>query len=361
MVEEYKYLHIFSDAPYTHKFICFIKEYFDETEHCFIILYSNEKSKFLDFYKTQENCILTTSKNIYFDNKEKFQRVSQILIHQLNKPTMMATLSLFYPSVFEKMVWVIWGGDVYFYKYKTNSLKDNLLELLRKYTIKKFPVIVSYIKGDYEKVVEIYHSNAKYIKAWYPSPIDVEMIKKVILREKTDNTTRITVGNSADPSNDHIEAFNMLAKYKNEDIEVSVVLSYGGGKEYIEQVIQRGKELFADKFKPILEYMSFEDYLDFINQSDICLLNHKRQQGLGNQLVFFILKKKVFISETTTPFKYYKENGVDIYSTESLVDMSFEDFVFQKKELKNRNREVILNDNDKNILKEDWNRVFKCS
>ncbi len=353
------YLHIFSDAPYTHKFIHFIKEYFDEKEHCFIILYSNENSKFLAFYKTQENCTLTKSKNIYLDNKAVFKEASQILIHQLNKPIMMATLSLFYPSVFKKMVWVIWGGDVYFYKYKTNSLKDNLLELLRKYTIKRFPVIVSYIKGDYEKVVEIYHSNAKYIKAWYPSPIDVEMIKKVTLREKRDNIIRITVGNSADPSNDHIEAFNMLEKYKNEDIEVSVVLSYGGGKEYIEQVIQRGKELFADKFKPILEYMSFENYLDFINQSDICLLNHKRQQGLGNQLVFFILKKKVFISETTTPFKYYKENGVDIYSTESLVDMSFEDFVFQSKENKRENRNLLLQEFNEKIIANAWTKVFR--
>ena len=129
----------------------------------------------------------------------------------------------------------------------------------------------------------------------------------------------------------------------------------------LNNVIKEGKRILGDKFKPILKYMSFKDYLDFINASDICILNHKRQQGLGNQLVFFMLKKKVFISNTTTPFQYYKNNGIDIYSTESLNDMRFESFVFQSEEKKKKNRELLLNDNDIVLLKNDWNRVFHGS
>ena len=353
-----KYLHIFSDAPYTHKFINFVKESFNGDEHYFIILCNNPKSKFIDFYKSQDNCRVTSSKNIYFKHKNKFHEASKVLIHQLNKPVMMASLLMFYPSSFQKMIWIIWGGDVYFYKYKTNSLKDNLLELLRNIIIKKIPRIVSYIKGDYDKVIEVYNTDAEYIKAWYPSPIDVDMIAKLPIKEKKDNTIRVVVGNSADPSNEHIKAFKLLEKFQAEDIEVHVVLSYGGSKTYIDSVIEEGKRIFSNKFKPILEYISFENYLDFINSSDICMLNHKRQQGLGNQLVFFILKKKVFISNATTPFQYYKNNGIDIYSTESLSDVKFENFVFQREENKNKNRELILNDNDIISLRNDWNRVF---
>ena len=356
-----RYLHIFSDAPYTYKFINFIKENFDYKNHFFIILCTNQEGRFIEFYKTQKNCRVTENKNIYFHYKDRFKVASQVLIHQLNKPLLMATLSMFYPSIFYKMVWIIWGGDVYFYKYKTNSLKDNLLELLRKYTIKKIPTIVSYIKGDYDKVVEIYKTDAKYIKAWYPSPIDVEMIALLPMKTKEDKITRVVVGNSADPSNDHLETFSLLEKFKDKNIEIYSVLSYGGSKAYIDKVISEGKRIFKNKFKPILEYMSFEDYLDFINNSDICILNHKRQQGLGNQLVFFILNKKVYISNTTTPFKYYKENGIDIYSVESISNMNYEDFVLQSESSKDANRILTLADNNVDKLKKDWMEVFNDS
>jgi len=352
-------LHIFSDAPYTHKFINFIKENFNSDEHFFIILCNNPKSKFIDFYKSQDNCSITSSKKIYFNYKNKFQEANQVLIHQLNKPVMMASLLLFYPSSFQKIVWIIWGGDVYFYKYKTNSLKDNFLETLRKITIKKIPIIVSYIKGDYDKVVEVYNTDAKYIKALYPSPIDVDRIATLPLKEKKDSTLRVVVGNSADSSNDHIEVFKLLEKFNSEDIEIYSVLSYGGSKIYIDNIIKEGKKIFKDKFKPILEYMSFKDYLDFINSSDICILNHKRQQGLGNQLVFFILKKKVFISNTTTPFQYYKNNGIDIYSTESLSNMTFENFVFQDEEKKKKNKELTFLEFNEKIIANAWDKVFK--
>ncbi len=356
-----KYLHIFSDAPYTHKFIKFIKEYFDEKEHFFIILCNNDKSKFIDFYKSQENCIVTQSKNIYFNNKEKFKQAKKVLVHQLNKPVMMASLSVFYPSVFKKMVWVIWGGDVYFYKYKSDTLKDSMLELLRKYTIKKIPTIVSYIKGDYDKVVEVYNTKAKYLQAWYPSPIDIDMISKLPIEEKKSKTMQIVVGNSADPSNEHINTFKLLEKFSKKDIEIYTVLSYGGSKSYIESVLSEGNRMFGDKFKPIMEYMSFDDFLAFINESDICILNHKRQQGLGNQLVFFILKKKVYISETTTPFEYYKENGIDIYSTESIENMNFEEFCFQGDEMKNENRRLTIDEKSEKIIAILWQNVFQIS
>ncbi len=354
-----KYLHVFSDAPYTHKFIRFIKEYFSEDEHVFIIMYSNEESKFLAFYQSQENCLVTQDKNIYFNFKHYFQEANKVLIHQLTQPTLMLSLLIFYRDAFQKMTWIIWGGDVYFYKYKSNSLKDNILERLRKVTIAKIPIIVSYIKGDYDKVVEVYQSKAQYIKAKYPSPIDFSLIRNLPLLEKKSDLITIMVGNSADSSNEHISAFKLLEQYKDENIKVVTVLSYGGNEAYVKKVLAKGQEIFADKFEAILDYMDFDAYLNLINNSDVCLFNHKRQQGLGNQVIFLALQKKLYISNTTTPFEYYKDMDIDVFATEDIVNMNFQDFIFLSKEAKEKNRVVILNDIDEQVVKKEWEEVFR--
>lgn len=355
-----KVLHIFSDSPYTEKFIRFINKYFDSTEHQFIILCPNYKSKFVEFYKTQNNCSVTQSKSIYFKYSQDFKSAKQIIIHQLNKPQLMASLLLFYPQAYKKMVWSIWGGDVYFYKYKSNSLKDTLMEFLRKITIPKIPVITSYIKGDYDEVVKIYNSSAKYIKAKYPSPIDEETILKFANKNKKKNTDCISilVGNSADPSNEHIATFKLLQKFKTENIKIFSVLSYEGSKHYIDTVIQSGKNIFGEKFEPILGYMNFEDYLNFLGNIDICVFNHKLQQGLGNVYILLALQKKVFMDSSISSFRYYNELGIKIYDTKKINESSFEDFRDQKRQDTINNYNLILNDISEKTIYQEWKKVF---
>lgn len=349
-------LHILSDSPYTKKFIEFIHNNFDENEHTFIIFLENKKSKYLDFYQSHENCFVTHNKTIYFAYKEDFKTAQQVIMHQLNKPQLLAVLLLYYPIVFKKMVWSIWGGDLYFYQYKSNSLKDTLIEFLRKLVIKKIPVISSYIRGDFEKAVEIYGTKANYIKAKYPSPISLKNIAQE--PQKDTKEIRILVGNSADPSNEHLAIFELLQQYKDENIKVMAVLSYGGSKEYIAEVIQSAKAIFHEKFEPIVEYMDHHKYLEFINSIDICVLNHKRQQGLGNVVLFLALKKKVFMHENTTPYQYYKDLGIKIYPTSAIRRYSFEKFIHHEREEKENNKHLILSDMDESSIVGEWMHIF---
>jgi hypothetical protein len=318
----------------------------------------NNNSKFLQFYESEDNCSVTTSKKIYSNHKQKFRQSKQIIIHQLNKPILMLELLMLYPKSFSKMSWILWGGDVYFNKYRSNSIKDNVLEVLRKIVITKIPTIVSYIKGDYDYINDNYKSKAKYIKAKYPSPIDIDIIKEMRFKNTDNNQTiNILVGNSADPSNEHLATFKLLKRFIDEDIKIYAVLSYGGSKEYINDVTVYAKKTFGNKFTPIYDYMNFKQYLEFINDTDICLFNHKRQQGLGNQIVFFALGKKVYISDTTTPFSYYKDLGIDLCATEYIKKMNFHEF--SKKINYKNNRKLILEDIDEKTIKKEWENVFK--
>lgn len=106
--------------------------------------------------------------------------------------------------------------------------------------------------------------------------------------------TKILAGNSADPNNNHLEIFEILSKFSNSDIHIYVILSYGGGLQYINEVKLKGRSLFKDKITFIDDYMSKDEYFDFLKNVDICVFNHYHQQGLGNiNLLLCIYKKYI--------------------------------------------------------------------
>lgn len=354
-----KILHIFSDSPYAEKFIRFINSNFDLAEHLFIILCTNQNSKFLPFYRTQTNCKITQNKSIYFEYMKEFKTAEQIIIHQLNKPILMICLLFFYSKAYKKVVWSVWGGDVYYYKTKSNTLKNILIELIRKITIYKIPIITSYIKGDYEEVVKIYKTSATYIRTKYPSPVDEGKILKFSkINKKIGNNINILVGNSADPLNNHIEVFNLLKKYKNENINVIVVLSYGGLEDYIEQVIIAGESIFGKKFVPILDYMNFDNYISFLSTIDVCIFNHNQQQGLGNIYILLALYKKVYMNTLVSSYKYYNGLGVCIHDTKEILKLSFEEFKYQSYEEMTSNYNLILKDINEETIRKEWENIF---
>jgi hypothetical protein len=242
-----------------------------------------------------------------------------------------------------------------------STLKDSLMLRVFAHSIRRFSTISSYIPGDYDVVRDRYGAKAKYIQAKYPSPIDVDCLKKIKISDRAHRTKTILVGNSGDPANEHIEIFKLLSKYKVNDINVVSVLSYGGSEEYIDKVIEYGTSTFGQKFRPITEYMPLEDYLKFVSDVDICVFNHKRSQGLGNLFLFFALGGKVFISNQTSPFRYYKSIGVELSATEDVQHMTFETFCEFSQSARQTNVELILKEIDYSQIRLEWERLFNAA
>ena len=350
-------LHVLSDSPYTYRFIDFVNKMFTPADHKFVVLIS-KNSRFANYYGSIENCQIAHSRFDYFKAAAKFYKAEKIIFHQLNQPRLLLILSILYPLSLRKSTWSIWGGDAYFHLYKEDTLKDKLIERIFAHSIRRFPTIAAYIPGDYAVVKKRYGINAKYIQAKYPSPIDVDYLREIKKLKKNQPTKTILVGNSGDPSNAHIATFELLYKYKDNDIKVVSVLSYGGSKDYVGKVIENGAKIFGDKFTPITEYMALKDYLWFASDVDICVFNHKLSQGLGNLYLFFSLGGKVFISNQTSPYKYYKSIGVELFATEDIQYMSFEAFCRFSDESRKNNMALILKEIDYTQLRLEWESVF---
>jgi len=352
-------LHIFSDSSYTYKYIDFVNSTWDPHDHEFVVL-TMENSRFKEYYHHTANCHPVSGRLSFLHYAALFLKARKVIFHQLNQPRLLLILSLLYPSVFYKGVWSIWGGDVYFHRYKTKSIKDNLIEKIMGHVISKLPYITGYIPGDFEIIKTHYKTDAKYIKSKYLIPFDMEEVKELKSERKQDASTTIMVGNSADPLNEHVNAFAQLSRYKNEKIKILSVLSYGGSGQYVDKVIETGKSIFGEKFVPITDYMSFEEYLNFISSVDIAFFNHKRQQGLGNVVLFFALGKKVFISRNVTPYEYYKSIGISLFPTEQVPNMTFDEFIQIDEDAIEQNRAIIFDDVNLANIKNEWENVFNA-
>jgi len=40
--------------------------------------------------------------------------------------------------------------------------------------------------------------------------------------------------------------------------------------------------IFREKFKPLVDFIPFDEYLNLLAKVDIAIFNHKRQQTMGN-------------------------------------------------------------------------------
>ncbi|MBD3808756.1 MAG: TDP-N-acetylfucosamine:lipid II N-acetylfucosaminyltransferase, partial [Epsilonproteobacteria bacterium] len=239
----------------------------------------------------------------------------KIIIHGLWSNSLVKLLFL-QPWLLKKCYWVMWGGDFYF--PETQSW-------IKKQVIKRMGHFITYIKGDYELAQKWYEAKGKYHECFmYPS----NLYKEYNIKPKKHGTINIQLGNSADPTNNHMDVLKQLAKYKDENIQIFAPLSYGD-QEYAKEVILKGKEIFGDKFIPLTEFMPFEKYLEFLSEIDIAIFAHKRQQAMGNTITLLGLGKKVYMRSDITPWQLFKDIDVKVFDVEN-IDIELIDVEMQK-------------------------------
>lgn len=306
-------LHLAYADKFIEPFIEFVEQNFDDFHcHVFVILGCDPRYKI----KIRNNVFLVSSLGgieQYFLIAKYMQKAEKIILHGLFGKFLL--LFLFHmPWVLRKCYWIIWGGDLYYHDFRKKSFKSNAFEILRKIVIKRIGHLVTYIKGDVELARKWYGASGKYHEClMYPS----NTYKEYTVPPKVGNTVNIQIGNSADPSNQHFEIFDMLERYHDEDIQIFAPLSYGD-KAYALRVAEEGKRLFGDKFTPLLELMPFDEYLKFLGQIDVAIFNHKRQQAMGNTITLLGLGKKVYMRTDVSQWRLFTKMGIKVFNINKL-------------------------------------------
>lgn len=275
-------------------------------------------------------------------------KAKKIIIHSLASPFLLLYLFLL-PNLARKAYWAIWGKDLYFFKIiKKPRLHHKIYEFFRKRVIKRISNIISISHRDVALAKKWYGSTAMIHHCFgYPSNCYKEFSKHI----KRTNTILILVGNSADPSNNHFEAFSMIEKFKDEDIKVITLLSYGDHR-YAKKVIKTGKALFGKKFIAIEKLLPLTSYYNLLATVDIGIFAHKRQQAMGAIISLLGMKKKVYLRKDITTWGTLFDLGITVY------DLNDFNFIKPDKIVLDNNYKIIKNYFTEENLLCQWLQIF---
>ncbi len=269
-----------------------------------------------------------------------------------------------------KFIWIGWGGDYYRYINKKlylpltqtlvndtftpqvkTSIKQKIKTRIKKLfflkevldtekIIARINFFAPVLQEDYDLLCnEFIDFSPKYIDWNYGTLEDDLVPEKLQIDGKN-----ILLGNSATAENNHLDTFKILRHINISDRKIICPLSYGD-MNYSEKIIRHGIELFGNNFEALTDFIPINEYNKIINSCSIVIMNHLRQQAVGNIVIMLYFGAKVFLNKENPVYEFFKKNGAIIFNMEELTDKNI------NIELTEQEKHI-----NKEVLKKYWAR-----
>ncbi len=127
------------------------------------------------------------------------------------------------------------------------------------------------------------------------------------------NADCIIVGNSADPTNNHLDLLTLIRK-KHITNSLYLPMAYGDAAyaENVQSFIKKnGIKAFIQR-----DFMPYEQYIKRLKSCRVGIFGHIRQQAIGNINACLLQGCKVFLYKDSIAYKYYKGQGYIIFCIE---------------------------------------------
>ena len=232
-----------------------------------------------------------------------------------------------------KVAWMFWGGEI----YSRHEVDDLFLApITRKVsTIRRFVKRIKpntywevplslYGKIDYclTDMREEYEyakqfTGAKFEHLWYNYYSIEETIGS--LKDKQCKGNNIWIGNSASVKNNHLDVLWVLRKEgllrKLKDRKVIMPLSYGG--PWVHNLVKKvGKFVLGKRLRVLDTYLPREEYNALMLSCSTLILGYLEPAAQGNIITGLWLGMRVYLSEQSFAYQYFKRIGCAIYSIE---------------------------------------------
>ncbi|MFV9483997.1 TDP-N-acetylfucosamine:lipid II N-acetylfucosaminyltransferase [Christiangramia sp. ASW11-125] len=238
------------------------------------------------------------------------------------------------------VIWLFWGQDAQklfmdrSYKEKTRKLIKDLLgwnEYLYPYTnwirrlflpykergraMKRINFCAPVISNELELMNDRLSLNLEFIDFSYGSLDD--FVTEAI-RDLEISGPNILVGNSSTAACNHIESFDFIKENLDwKHRKIIVPLSYGS-KDYRNEILKIGQEYFGENFMPLTDFLPIQKYNEFLGSCSLAIMNHNRQQALGNIIGLLWLGTKIIMDKNNPLFQFLTSKGFIIQSVQAL-------------------------------------------
>ena len=381
-------LHFIPDNGFMNSFIKLTEEITGAGNNRYIIYGGNQFQKTTEpkFVKDKSVVVAPYNSKKFYDAIGDLKQYRRIFFHFLSNE--MCDFILKNKLLSTKFYWAFWGADVYtpFTLFK-NEIYDELsinyfnehdsfvstgnkyLDVLkkirrklssdnsynnqldkRKKAIKRIDYFLHYNPADYELLKKLFDTKAEHLPFFYYE-YDYSKLnefndeKKNAIDKKFNfgNNIVIQLGHSASLSNNHFSLFEQFAYLKNQNFSFICPLSYGD-KNYASAVIEKGKGIFGEKFIPLTEYLSKEDYASLLNRIDISLMNHIRTEAAGNTFMMLAMGKIVFLNSKSNLYKFLINHDLSVFSLDENYSCNYTLLIQSlSREVIEKNRRIISN------------------
>lgn len=146
----------------------------------------------------------------------------------------------------------------------------------------------------------------------------------------------IIIGNSSNPTNNHLDVLKILKNSKCSDFNSLIIpLSYGGDPDYVKIVKKSADKLFPNKVNALDNFLPLNEYFDLVKNCKTAIYAHERQQASDNIFMQILYGSRVFLSEHNLAFTFLRNLGLHIYSLQTDTHLLGEE-LSEKEVLENR-------------------------
>lgn len=318
-VVNYKYIHILHKTTLTLVATRLIMNNFPKDEHAFVFVSGAPENYSQKLF----------AKNVFYGNATTMrinpEVTERIIVHGLFSQRLVAFLFL-NNHLLSKVYWCIYGGDFY---GAPNTERNNYVRA------NVHAIVTTFDKSAYESR---FGEKPTY-EMIFTNPLAAYL--KEPMQHAVGEPYRVLVNNCADITT--LKGLEMLSKFKDDNIEVYTILSYRtvGTVNPISKIVEQGKSIFGDKFKPVYKWMDSSQYANFLADMDIYVSCQNRQQGVGNIAACVRMGKKAFVPCTVSTYSGYREKGIHLFDTTKIEDMSFDEFTTYDENIRRSNIEVM--------------------
>lgn len=294
---------------------------------------------------------VSSDKFIFLLKLNEFVKYDLIIFHGLPNEWLLP-IALFK----NKYIWIGWGFDYYnrfydeellstplllpktrtYYNEKSKSevreskiknLVSGFARKVKKHLIKNviYPMAMRNIKvfspvlADEFKLVQQKHGVGKKTRylPWNYGSLERHLLKNIKL-DGIDKANSILLGNSATATNNHIEILDFLSNLETKKT-LYIPLSYGSPAyaKSISNYINCNSQL-ASSCYVLDRFMPLSDYNSIINKCGFVIMNHVRQQALGNIVIMMFRGSKIFLREESVLYNFFKEQSAYVFSVQEL-------------------------------------------
>lgn len=191
-------------------------------------------------------------------------------------------------------------------------------------------VITEHSGPEVELVKRLYPGcRAQHVVGTFDQNFDLAKTQPLLPVPEEGKPLKILFGNSSDPNGNHLDGFRYLKDKVKGPYEVYSFLSYGDS-EAKEWFLESGRKLFGDAFHPVTEYMDKVAFVRFMQQMDVVMMFHNRQQAEGNIMTALTLGKPVFMKPMNPQFDMLKRMGVGpVYDVRRMHEVDLRDAIIR--------------------------------